>query len=99
MGAPIPFKNVDNIPIVGQLCTPLACCNIAVIRCNCDAKTVVTIEGVAAVAQCPACKRCHKIVNVHYDAATNQGTVGIASFMMSDASAAQVEVPPGVKES
>lgn len=93
MSAPIPFRNVDHIPIVGQLCTPLACCNIAVVRCNCEAKTIVTIEGVAAVAQCPACKRCHKIVTVQYDAATNQGTVGIASFMPPDVARLSDESP------
>lgn len=45
------------VPIIGQAFTLLEVVPIVVLVCNCEAKKTLSLPGLNAQAQCPACKR------------------------------------------
>ena len=80
---PIPFPPTVNVPLVGQPCTVKGWFPSVLIHCNCEAKEPMMIVGLGGVAQCPACGRGFTVTEIHHDARTGDGRVGISQVVVN----------------
>ena len=80
------LQSNPNIPIVGLPCSIVACAGPQVtVVCNCQAKSILMINGMGSTVQCPGCKRGRTLVACIFDVRTGQGTVEVGDSTVEEA--------------